>query len=189
MIGPSNALRVCLLLSVSLFASLAFCQPVLAENEAGDERLLNAERFAGLELRSIGPALMAGRIADIAIHPHDDNLWYVAVGSGGVWKTENAGVTWAPIFDDQPSYSIGCLAIDPQDPEVIWVGTGENVGGRHVGYGDGLYRSADGGATWVHEERAHLQDRDPPRGLRHGLGSGPRPSVEPGRRAWSLHDH
>ena len=109
----------------------------------------SAERFEGLELRSIGPALMAGRIADVAIHSQDDNLWYVAVGSGGVWKTGNAGVTWTPVFDDQTSYSIGCVAIDPQDPEVVWVGTGENVGGRHVGYGDGIYRSDDGGKTWV----------------------------------------
>ena len=81
------------------------------DNEAKAEK-----KFAGLKLRSIGPAFMSGRISDIAIHPEDDNLWYVAVGSGGVWKTENAGVTWTPVFDDQSSYSIGCVAIDPQDP-------------------------------------------------------------------------
>ena len=108
------------------------------------------ETFSGLAFRSIGPALMSGRIADIAIHPQDDNLWYVAVGSGGVWKTTNAGVTWKPIFDDQPVYSIGCVTIDTNDPNVIWVGTGENVGGRHVGFGDGIYRSGDGGETWTH---------------------------------------
>ena len=106
------------------------------------------EAFAGLEFRSIGPAFMSGRIADIAIHPEDDNLWYVGVGSGGVWKTKNAGVTWAPIFDDQGSYSIGCVTLDPNDPNTVWVGTGENVGGRHVGYGDGVYRSRDGGTSW-----------------------------------------
>jgi photosystem II stability/assembly factor-like uncharacterized protein len=104
--------------------------------------------LAGLEFRSIGPAFMSGRIADIAIHPHNDNIWYVAVGSGGVWKTTNAGVTWVPLFDEQPSYSIGCVTIDPSHPHVVWVGTGENVGGRHVGYGDGVYKSTDGGATW-----------------------------------------
>jgi len=104
--------------------------------------------FAGLKLRNIGPAFMSGRIADIAIHPEDDNRWYVAVGSGGVWRTKNAGVTWDPIFDGQKSYSIGCVTIDPNNPHVVWVGTGENVGGRHVGYGDGIYRSRDGGDHW-----------------------------------------
>jgi photosystem II stability/assembly factor-like uncharacterized protein len=114
-----------------------------------EEPRLNAETFAGLELRSIGPALMSGRIADVALHPTDPSIWYVAVGSGGVWKTVNNGTTWTPIFDDQPAYSIGCVAIDPSNPNVIWVGTGENVGGRHVGFGDGIYRSLDGGSTWT----------------------------------------
>ena len=109
---------------------------------------LTDSTFAGLKFRSIGPAFMSGRIADIAIHPEDDNLWYVAVGSGGVWKTKNAGTTWTPIFDKQPSYSIGCVTIDPNNPHTIWVGSGENVGGRHVGYGDGIYRSRDGGTSW-----------------------------------------
>ena len=104
--------------------------------------------FAGLSLRSIGPAFMSGRIADVAIHPTDDNTWYVAAGSGGVWKTINAGVTWTPVFEDQASYSIGCVTIDHVNPNIVWVGTGENVGGRHVGFGDGVYRSEDGGAHW-----------------------------------------
>lgn len=91
---------------------------------------------------------MAGRIADIAIHPTNDNIWYVAVGSGGVWKTENSGISWKPLFDEQSCYSIGCVTIDPSNTNVIWVGTGENVGGRHVGFGDGIYKSEDGGSTW-----------------------------------------
>ncbi len=91
---------------------------------------------------------MSGRIADIAIEPGAPNVWYVAVGSGGVWKTENAGTTWRSIFDGQGAYSIGCITIDPSNPHVVWVGTGENVGGRHVGYGDGVYRSQNGGQTW-----------------------------------------
>jgi photosystem II stability/assembly factor-like uncharacterized protein len=99
-------------------------------------------------MRNIGPSFTSGRIADIAIHPEDDNLWYIAVGSGGVWKTKNAGVTWESIFDGQDSYSIGCVTIDSNNPSIIWVGTGENVGGRHVGFGDGIYRSPDGGRTW-----------------------------------------
>ncbi len=115
---------------------------------AEDTSKLKAETFKGLELRSIGPALMAGRIADVAIHPYDQSTWYVAVGSGGVWKTTHAGTAWKPIFDDQGSYSIGCVTIDPSHPEIVWVGTGENVGGRHVGFGDGVYKSLDGGASW-----------------------------------------
>lgn len=103
---------------------------------------------SGLPLRSIGPALMGGRISDVAVHPRDRHTWYVAVGSGGVWKTTNAGVTFTPVFDAQPSYSIGTVAIDPSNPEIVWVGTGENVSGRHVGWGDGVYKSRDGGRSW-----------------------------------------
>ena len=110
--------------------------------------LMSDSTFMGLKLRNIGPALMSGRIGDIAIHPQDDNLWYVAVGSGGVWKTTNAGTTWMPIFDEQKVYSIGCVTIDPANPHIVWVGTGENIGGRHVSYGDGIYRSEDGGLHW-----------------------------------------
>jgi len=108
----------------------------------------NEATFKGLEMRSVGPAFMSGRIADIVIHPTDKSVWYVGVGSGGVWKTVNAGTTWTPIFDDQGSYSIGCITLDPNNPNTVWVGTGENVSGRHVGYGDGIYRSRDGGKNW-----------------------------------------
>ena len=104
--------------------------------------------YSGLKFRSIGPALMSGRISDIVIHPENENLWYVTAGSGGVWKTENSGTTWTSIFDSQKSYSIGCISLDPQNPNIIWVGTGENVGGRHVAYGDGIYKSKDGGKSW-----------------------------------------
>ena len=107
-----------------------------------------AKAVAGLKLRSIGPALMGGRIADIAVSPNDRSTWYIAVGSGGLWKTTNAGISWKPVFDDQASYSIGTVTIDPNNPEVVWVGTGENVSGRHVGWGDGVYRSRDGAGTW-----------------------------------------
>ncbi len=107
-----------------------------------------AEAVGGLRLREVGPALMGGRIADIATHPEKRSTWYVAVGSGGLWKTTNAGTTWTPLFDAQPSYSIGTVALDPENPETVWVGTGENVSGRHVGWGDGVYRSRDGGGSW-----------------------------------------
>jgi photosystem II stability/assembly factor-like uncharacterized protein len=104
---------------------------------------------SGLQLRSIGPAFMGGRIADIAVSPTDKSTWYVAVGSGGLWKTSNRGTTWEPIFDSQKSYSIGTVSIDPKQSNIIWVGTGENVSGRHVAWGDGVYKSKDGGKTWM----------------------------------------
>lgn len=112
------------------------------------EPKIDSSLVSGLKFRNIGPAFSSGRIADIAIHPGDEQTWYVAVGSGNIWKTVNAGVTWKTIFEDQSSYSIGCITVDPNNPNTIWVGTGENVGGRHVGYGDGIYRSRDGGKTW-----------------------------------------
>ena len=110
---------------------------------------LNAETFKGLEMRNIGPALMSGRIADIVLHPENRSIWYVAVGSGGVWKTVNAGTTWESVFDSEGSYSIGAVTIDPNRHDTIWVGSGENVSGRHVGYGDGVYKSMDSGQTWT----------------------------------------
>lgn len=122
--------------------------PALAEDKEQDTSPLNAGTIAGLALREIGPAFMSGRISDVVIDPADQGTWYVAAGSGGVWKTVNAGTTWKPIFDGQGSYSIGCLGLDPSDHNTIWVGTGENISGRHVGYGDGIYRSRDGGQTW-----------------------------------------
>lgn len=135
-----------------LIVSAFFIQPVFAQEETSEEEEdksgITAATFSGLKLRSIGPAFTSGRIADIAIHPEDDNTWYVAVGSGGVWKTHNSGVTWKPIFDDQASYSTGCVTLDPSNPHTVWVGTGENVGGRHVAYGDGVYVSHDGGSSW-----------------------------------------
>ncbi len=109
---------------------------------------INSKTFEGLKLRNIGPAFTSGRIADIAIHPGNENVWYVAVGSGGVWKTTNSGTTWTPLFDKQTTYSIGAITIDPSNPHTIWVGTGENVGGRHVAFGDGIYVSHDDGKTW-----------------------------------------
>ena len=117
-------------------------------NNAGDG-LLSEATFEGLTLRNIGPAVRSGRVADLAIHPRDENLWYVAVGSGGVWKTRNAGTTFEPVFDDEGSYSIGALALDPENDNTVWVGTGEHGGGRHFGFGDGIYKSTDGGTSWT----------------------------------------
>jgi photosystem II stability/assembly factor-like uncharacterized protein len=106
------------------------------------------DTWSGLELRGIGPAVTSGRIVDIAVDPKDKKRWFVAVASGGVWRTENAGTTWTPVFDSEGSYSIGTVTIDPTNPHVIWVGTGENNSQRSVGYGDGVYRSDDDGKSW-----------------------------------------
>lgn len=116
--------------------------------EKADDSKINSGLLSAVKLRSVGPALMSGRIADIAIDPTNPNIWYVAAGSGGVWKTVNAGTTFEPIFDNYSSYSIGCVTIDPNNSSTVWVGTGENVGGRHVGYGDGIYVSHDGGKSF-----------------------------------------
>ncbi len=119
-----------------------------AQDDEDDKSRMTSATFKAFEMRNIGPALMSGRIADIIIMPEDPATWYVAVGSGGIWKTENAGTTWTPIFDGEDVYSIGALALDPSNHNTIWAGTGENVGGRHVSFGDGIYRSQDGGGSW-----------------------------------------
>jgi len=138
-------LKHTLLAACSLFILVS---SLAAKEEKDAKPGINEATFKGLEWRGIGPALMSGRIADIAIDPSRRSTWYIAVGSGGVWKTTNRGTTWNPVFDGQGSYSIGSVTIDPNNHKVIWVGTGENVGGRHVGYGDGVYKSLDGGETW-----------------------------------------
>ncbi len=125
-----------------VLSAITFIAPA-AHAQATVEDVLSA-----LSLREVGPAVAGGRIADIAVHSTDKSTWYVAVGSGGLWKTSNAGTTWTPIFDDQPSYSLGTVALDPMNPAVVWVGTGENVSGRHVAWGTGVYKSRDGGSTW-----------------------------------------
>lgn len=137
---PNYKLVLCLLLSILLLPIDSFTQS--AKNKA------ITEAASGLPLRSIGPALMGGRIADIAVHPTHKSTWYVAAGSGNLWKTTNSGITWQAVFDKQASYSIGTVAIDPNRPETVWVGTGENVSGRHVGWGDGVYKSTNGGKSW-----------------------------------------
>lgn len=109
---------------------------------------LASSTFAGLKFRSLGPALTSGRIIDFAVNPNNRSEYYVAVASGGVWKTTNAGTTFDPIFDNEGSYSIGCITMDPENPAILWVGSGENNSQRSVSYGDGVYRSEDGGKSW-----------------------------------------
>jgi photosystem II stability/assembly factor-like uncharacterized protein len=119
----------------------------------------SSKTFSGLALREIGPALTSGRIVDVVVDPTHRATWYVAAASGGVWKTVNAGTTWTPLFDKEGSFAIGCLALDPKDPRVVWVGTGENNSQRSVSYGDGIYKSVDGGTSWKKmglEESMHI---------------------------------
>ncbi len=135
----------------------AATQPASAPSTAPATQPALADLVGGLKFRSLGPGFTAGRIGDFAFHPDDPRTYYVAVASGNVWKTENAGVTFTPIFDNEGSYSIGCLAIDPRNPNVIWVGTGENNSQRSVSFGDGVYRSRDGGKSW---ENMGLRDSE-----------------------------
>ena len=109
---------------------------------------INSGLVSPLRFRGIGPAFMSGRIGDIAVDPVNRSTWYIAASSGGVWKTTNAGVTFSPIFDGYTSFSIGCVTVSPHDRHTIWVGTGENNSQRSVAYGDGVYKSTDGGQSF-----------------------------------------
>jgi len=115
---------------------------------AASKARLSTSTLSGLRLRAVGPALMSGRISDFAVNPQKPSEYYIAVSSGGVWKTENKGITFTPLFDRQAVYSIGCITMDPHNPRVLWVGTGENNAQRSVGYGDGVYKTEDGGKSW-----------------------------------------
>jgi photosystem II stability/assembly factor-like uncharacterized protein len=127
------------ILSLFLFIS---CQPGVAANDA--------HPLADIPLRSIGPALTSGRVSDFAFHPDQWQVHYVAFASGNLWKTENNGITWKSLFENEGSYSIGVVELDPSNPNTVWVGTGENNSQRSVGFGDGVYKSLDGGKNWIH---------------------------------------
>ena len=134
---------------MALATALTFSGTVaFADDEKKEDAIFSSKTFKSMELRNIGPAYMSGRIADIEVDQKNPSTWYTAVGSGGIWKTVNAGTTWTPIFDDQSVYSTGDVTIDPSNSDIIWVGTGENNGGRHISFGDGIYKSMDGGKTW-----------------------------------------
>ncbi len=119
-----------------------------AAAEGGKKKELNSTMLSGLKFRSIGPALPSGRIIDFAVNPRNTAEFYVAVASGGVWKTSNNGISFSPVFEKEASYSIGCVTLDPGNPHIVWVGSGENNSQRSVSWGDGVYRSADGGKSW-----------------------------------------
>ena len=124
-----------------------------SEEEKGDEEKkpadpMSSPTFNGLKLRAIGPAFTSGRVIGFAVDPNNAARYFVAAASGGVWKTINNGATWTPVFDKEGSYSIGAIVLDPKNPLTVWVGTGENNSQRSVSYGNGVYRSDDGGKTW-----------------------------------------
>jgi photosystem II stability/assembly factor-like uncharacterized protein len=118
------------------------------KTEAKEDSVLNSSLVSGLSFRSIGPAFTSGRIADFAVNPKDKNEWFVAVASGHVWKTVNNGTTFEPVFDHNGVYSMGCIVYDPNNTHVLWLGTGENNHQRSLGYGNGVYKSTDGGKSW-----------------------------------------
>ena len=105
--------------------------------------------LASLPLRMIGPAYPSGRISDFAFFSTGNHDYLASTASGGLWRTQNAGVTWTPIFDNENVYAIGVVEIAPSDDKIIWVGTGENNAQRSVAFGDGVYKSTDGGKSWA----------------------------------------
>ncbi|MEZ5011302.1 MAG: hypothetical protein R2744_06775 [Bacteroidales bacterium] len=146
--------RLILLLFVMAFMPLSLQQAEAqrrrdAEPQAAVASSPASSMLGGLKFRSLGPAAYSGRIADFAVNPENPSEYYIGVASGGLWKTENKGTTFTPVFDNQPVYSIGALAIDPLNPNILWVGTGENNSQRNLSYGDGVYKTTDGGRTFT----------------------------------------
>lgn len=135
-------------MTFAVLLALSMTIQLQAQKRGKAEAAIDKLSIQGLKFRNIGPAIASGRIADVAVNPNNPFEYYVAVASGGVWKTVNAGTTFTPIFDSQASYSTGCVTIDPNNDNIIWVGSGENNNQRSVAYGDGVYKSEDRGKTW-----------------------------------------
>ena len=129
-----------------LIAALATSAAALLSGQGQDR--LNEQILKGIELRSIGPGFTTGRVQDVEIDPRNPSVWYVAAAFGGLWKTENRGITFTPVFDEGGSFTLCCVAIDPKDSNVLWLGTGENASQRSAHFGDGIYKSTDAGKTW-----------------------------------------
>ena len=131
------------------FFVLCFVAAALAPVDAVSQTTLETA-ISHLQYRELGPALMGGRIADLAVVESKPQVFYIATGTGGVWKTENHGTSWTPLFDDQPTSSIGDVTLDPSNPNLVWVGTGEPQNRQSSGWGNGVYKSTDAGNTWRH---------------------------------------
>ena len=137
-------LRVRVFASLTLAALSVFFAAQLASAQQYDPKLYSEMRW-----RCIGP-FRGGRTVAISGVPHQRNVFYMAAVNGGVWKTTDFGNTWTPIFDDQPSGSVGALAVAPSDPNILYVGSGEGLQRPDLAVGDGVYKSTDGGKTWTH---------------------------------------
>jgi hypothetical protein len=133
--------------SLTLASTLAMAAGLGAFQGTGGNRL-TPDVFRGLELRSLGPSLTTGRVADIEVDPQHPNVYYVVAAAGGLWKSENRGNDWTPMFDEGGAFNMSCLAIDPKNTNILWLGTGENSNPRSAMIGDGLYKSTDAGKTW-----------------------------------------
>src|SRR5688572_32387742 len=131
-----------------LAAAVAMVTAGLVAGQDTPADRLTADQLKGIQLRSIGPALATGRVADVEIDPKNHNIWYVASAFGGLWKTVNRGITFTPIFD-QYAFTLCCVVVDPKDSNVVWLGTGENTSQRSAHFGDGVYKSTDAGKTWT----------------------------------------
>ncbi|HEX9007062.1 MAG TPA: sialidase, partial [Bacteroidota bacterium] len=137
-------------LQVIVLLTLVAAPPVVSQVRSSSARF-DAETISGLGARNIGSATMSGRIAALdAVHEGKRLTVYIGSASGGVWKSTNGGTTYQPVFDKQPVQSIGALTIDPKNPNVVWVGTGESWTRNSVSVGDGIYKTTDGGETWAH---------------------------------------
>ena len=132
--------------TLTLVGGIAIIATISLSGQSGGG--VDAQALKGLELRSLGPALATGRIQDVEIDPKNPSVWYVATAFGGLWKTTNRGITFSPVFDEQGSFTLCCVAVDPRDSNIVWVGSGENASQRSAHFGDGIYKSADGGKTW-----------------------------------------
>ncbi len=132
------------MLVIAAAGAVAVTAAVSGQSEKG----LDAQVLKGIELRSIGPALATGRVQDVEIDPRNPSVWYVATAFGGLWKTTNRGITFAPMFDEQGSFTLCCVVVDPKDSNVVWVGSGENASQSSAHFGDGIYKYTDAGKTW-----------------------------------------
>src|SRR6267143_537529 len=138
----SSALGLILAVAVWI-AALATKTPAAFAGQASP-----ADQLKNLEFREVGPATMGGRIDDFAVVESNPNIVYVGTASGGVWKTTNNGTTWEAVFDKESVSTIGDIAIAPSDTSVLWVGTGEPNNRQSSSWGDGAYKSLDGGKAW-----------------------------------------